>query len=99
MTLTGHIIKHKEKKCWGKENIWVFFFFSLVLRFLFLSQCSILKTFVMNALHLKATALGQLILVSGLLYDPEGWIGQKTLKIISLFYKILEAHYPIQLHP
>ena len=47
-------------------------FFPLVLRFLFLSQCSILKTLVMNALHLKATALGQLVQVSGLLYDPDG---------------------------
>lgn len=39
---------------------------------IFPSQCSVLKTLVMNALHLKATALGQLVLVSGLFYDPEG---------------------------
>lgn len=97
MTLAGHIIKHKEKKCSGKKSIWVFF--PLVLLFLFLSQCIILKTLVLNALHLKATALGQLVLVSGLLCDPEGWTGQRTSKIISLFYKIVEAHYPTQLHP
>lgn len=74
-------------------------FFPLVLLFLFLSQCIILKTLVLNALHLKATALGQLVLVSGLLCDPEGWTGQRTSKIISLLYKIVEAHYPTQLHP